>query len=64
MLLLMLKKEDKGEISNITNVATTTALTAVHNRILKVINLVKNNDCNTKICKIGKNNTTDHDHDQ
>ena len=46
---------------NITNLATTTtALTAVENKIPNVSNLVKKTDYNTKISEIEKKNT-DHD---
>ena len=48
MLLLLLKwNEIKGEIPNITNLATTAALTAVENKILNGSNLVKKNNWNT-----------------
>ena len=35
--------EVKGEIPNLTNLATSTALTAVKNKILNICNLVKKN---------------------
>ena len=38
--------EVKGKIPNITNLATTTALTAVENKIPNVSNLVKKTDYN------------------
>ena len=42
MLLSLLKQNEiKGEIPKITNLATAAALTAVENKILNVINLVK-----------------------
>ena len=50
---------------NITNLATTTtALTAVENKIPNVSNLVKKTDYNTKISEIENKITTDHDHDK
>ena len=53
MLLLMLKKnQPKGEIPNITNLATTTVLTAMENKIRNVSNLVKNTESNTNINEI------------
>ena len=45
--------EVKGELTNITNLATTTALTAVKNKIPNVSNLVKKPDYN---CEIEKHN--------
>ena len=56
----------KGEIPNFTNLATTTttALTAVENKISNVSNLVKKTDYNTKISEIENKTTTDHDHDK
>ena len=39
----------KGKIPNITNLATTTALTAVENKIPKVNNLVEKTDYYTNI---------------
>ena len=48
---------------NITNLATTTALTAVENKIPNVSNLVKKTDYNTKINEIEKK-ITDHDCDK
>ena len=54
--------EVKGEIPNITNLATTTALTVVENKIPNVSNLVKNTDYNTKISEIEiKSNNHNHD---
>ena len=44
--------------------ATTTALTAVENKIPNVGNLVKKADYNTKISQIENKITTDHDHDK
>ena len=56
--------EVKGEIPNITNLATKTALNAVENKIPSVSNLVKKTDYNTKISEIENKITTDHDHDK
>ena len=56
--------EVKGEIPNITNLVTTTALTAVENKIPNVSNLVKKTNYNTKISEIENKITTDHDHDK
>ena len=53
----------KKEIPDITNLVTTTALTAVENKIPNVSNLVKKTDYNTKINEIEKK-ITDHDHDK
>ena len=53
----------KNEIPSITNVATTTALTAVEKKASNVSNLVKKNDCNTRISEIENKITTDHDRD-
>ena len=55
--------EVKGEIPNITNFATTSALTAVENKIPIVSNLVKKTCYNTKINEIEKK-ITDHNHDK
>ena len=57
--------EVKGEIPNITNLATTTTttLTAVENKIPNISNLVKKTDYNTKISET-QNKITDHDHDK
>ena len=55
--------EVKGEIPNITNLATITALTAVENEIPSVTSFVKKTDHNTKINK-NKNKITDHNHDK
>ena len=48
---------------NITNLATTTALTSVENKVPNVSNLVKKTDSNRKISEIEKK-ITDHDHDK
>ena len=53
----------KGKIPNITNLATTTALTALENKIPNVGNLVKNTDYSTKMNEIEKK-IFDHDHDK
>ena len=52
----------KEEIPNITNLATTAALTAVENKIPNVNNLVKKTDYNTKISETENKITNDHDH--
>ena len=54
-------------IPKITNLVTTTAITASENEIRNVSNLVKKkqkNDYNTKISEIENKITTDHDHDK
>ena len=48
---------------SITGLATTSALTAVENKIPDVSSLVKKTDYNTKISDIEKK-ITDHDHDK
>ena len=55
--------EVKSKIPNITNLGTTTALTAVENKVPNVRNLVKKTDYNTKISETENKITTDHDHD-
>ena len=55
--------EVKNEIFDFTNLATTTALTAVKNKI-SVTNLVKKTDFNTKIIEIENKIATDHDQDK
>ena len=52
--------EVKNKIPNITNLATTTALTGVENKI-PVSNLVKKPDHKTKICETENKIITDHD---
>ena len=47
---------------NITNLATTTALTAVENEIPNVRNLIKKTDYNTKISETENKITSDYDH--
>ena len=69
--MMMLKKDGynanikniENKIPDITNVATTTALTAVENKASNVSNLVKKNDYNTWISEIENKITTDHDRD-
>ena len=46
------------------NLAATTALTAVENKIPNVSNLVKKTDYNIKISEIENKIATDHDHDK
>ena len=53
----------KTKISNITGLATTSALTAVENKIPDVSSLVKKTDYNTKISELEKK-LTDHNHDK
>ena len=48
---------------NITNLATTTALNAVANKIPTINNSVKKTDYNTKLNEIENTITTEHDHD-
>ena len=54
----------KNKITNITNLATIIALTAVENEIPNVSNLAKKNDFETKISEIENKITTDHNHDK
>ena len=56
--------EVKNKIANVINLATTTALTAIENKIPKVSNLVKKTGYNTKISKIENKINTNHDHDK
>ena len=56
--------EVKKESPNITNLATTTALTVVENKIPNISNLVKKTGYNTKITEIENKIATDHDHDK
>ena len=53
----------KNEIHSITNLAATTAFTAVENKMPNVNNLVKS-DWSTKFNKIEDKFTTDHNHDK
>ena len=55
--------EVKGETASINNLATTTALTAVENKIPDFSNLVNKTDHNTKINEVEKK-ITDHNHDK
>ena len=55
--------EVKGEISNITNVGTASALAFDENKILSVSNLVQKTDYNTKINETEKK-ITDHNDDK
>ena len=55
--------EVKTEIPSISNLATTSALTAVENKIPSGSNSVKKTDYNTKIYEIEKK-VTDHSHDK
>ena len=55
--------EVNGEIPSITNLATTTALTTVENKIPNVSNLIKKSDYNAKLNETEKK-ITDHDHDK
>ena len=55
--------EVKNKIPSITNLATTTALTAVVNEITNLSDLVKT-DYNTKISEISYEITTDLDYDK
>ena len=54
----------KKEIPDITNLVTTTALTAVENKIPNVSNLIKITDYNINICKIENKITNYHDQDK
>ena len=51
-------------VPNITNLATTAALTAVENKISNVSNLVKKTDHNTKISEVENKIIIDHDRDK
>ena len=57
-------KNIKDKIPDITDLAPTTALTAVEKKIHNVSNLVKKTDYNTKISELENKVTTDHDHDK
>ena len=52
-----------GRVTNISNLATTTALTTVENKIPNVNNLVRKTGYNTNISEIEKE-ITDHDQDK
>ena len=62
VFLIKKKNEVKNEIPSISALATTSALTAVENKILSVCNLVEKTDYNTKVTEIEKK-LTDHKHD-
>ena len=49
------------KIRDITNLVTTTTLTAVENKVPNVKNLVKKTDYNTKSSETENKTTTDHD---
>ena len=53
----------KGDLPNISDLATTSALTAFKNEIPSVSNLLKKTDNNTKLSEIVKK-ITDHNHDK
>ena len=53
----------EGKIRSISNLATTSALTAVENKVPSTSNLVKKTNYNTKISEIEKK-LTDHKHDK
>ena len=55
--------EIDGKMPNISGLATTTALTAVENKIPDVSNLLKKAKYNTRINEI-ENKITDHNHDK
>ena len=57
-------KNTEVKIPDIANLATTSALTAVQNKIPNVSNLVKKTDYNTKTNETEKKITTDHDQDR
>ena len=56
--------KEKCQILIPTNLATTTALTAVENKICNVSNYSKKADYNTKISESESRTATDHDHDK
>ena len=53
----------KGDLPNISDLATTSALTAFKNEIPSVSDLLKKTDNNTKLSEIVKK-ITDHNHDK
>ena len=57
------KTELENKISDLSNLATKTALTTVENKIPDVSNLVNKTDYNTKVTEIEKK-LTDHNHDK
>ena len=56
--------EVKNKILDFTNLATTTALTAVKNKISNVRTLLKKTGFNTKISEIENKIAADHDQDK
>ena len=54
--------EINNKKTSITNLATTTDLTAVENKIPNVSNLITKTDYSTKIIEIENESTTDHDY--
>ena len=59
----MLKLLKYRKISDVSNLATKTALTTIENKIPSVSNLVNKADYNTKVTEI-ENKLTDHNHDR
>ena len=55
--------ELENKITDVSSLATKTALTTVENKIPSVSNLVKKTDYNTKITEI-ENKLNNHDHDK
>ena len=53
----------EGKIPDVSNLATTTALTTVENKIPSVSNLVKKTDYDTQTTEI-ENKLNNHDHDK
>ena len=54
----------ESKITNITNLTTPNAFTAVEYKISNVSNLVKKTHNNTKIIEMENKITIDHDHDK
>ena len=54
--------EIKGKIPSVSGLTTTSALTAVENKLPNVSNLVKETDYDTRISET-ENKLTDHNHD-
>ena len=67
MRLILLKKQKLAElenkISDVSSLATKTALIAVENKLPSVSNLVKKTDYNTKVTEI-ENKLNNHNHDK
>ena len=67
MRLILLKKQKLAElenkISDVSSLATKTALIAVENKLPSVSNLVKKTDYNTKVTEI-QNKLNNHNHDK